>query len=318
MIQKVKNALKKRKVKLFFLFLFLSGLAWFISNLSNRYQGNTTFELVFEHAPDSMMLVSASRNTIDVRLDAIGFQFLIFNLAKKKVEIDLSDTRQKGQRYYLTPEDGKRQIARQMANGVRLLDIEVDTLFFEFYGVISKRVPVESMLNISFDQNYLLDGSIEIVPDSISVKGPKNEVDAIQVVRTNTIDLSELNEDFRLTAQLVKEPSHVKTVFSEDTVFLSGKVSRFSEKLIRVPVQIINLPENTVAQTFPKEVGVLIKASLGDLKKIRVSDLKVVGDYESVKESGQKSIQLSVSERSGTVHSGELSQKHVDFILKRE
>lgn len=318
MIQKIKNVLKKRKAKLFFLFLFLSGLAWFISNLSNRYQGNTTFELEFVNPPDSMMLVSASKNTMEVRLDAIGFQFLIFNLNNHKVEINLSDGRQKGEHYYLTPDIGKRQIEKQLKNGVKLLDIEVDTLFFEFYGVISKKVPVKSMLNIKFAQNHLLDGVIDIAPDSITVKGPRNEVDPIQFVRTNAIDLSEVKEDFALTAKLTKAPSLVKTDFSKKHVILSGKVSRFSEKVIRVPVQIINLPENTEAQTFPEEVSVLIKASVADLKKIRLNDLRVVGDYKSVRGSDQKSIELSIAKRPAAIHSVELSIKQVDFILKRE
>lgn len=318
MIEKIKNALKKRKAKLFFLFLFLSGLAWFISNLSNRYQGNTTFELEFVNPPDSMMLVRASKNRIDVKLDAVGFQFLMFNLGNKKIEINLSDVSQKGQRYYLTAASGTRQIEKQLKNGVKLLDIEVDTLFFEFYGVISKKVPVKSMLNAGFSQNYLLDGVIDIDPDSVTVKGPKNEVDSIRFVPTEVMYLSELKDDFSLAARLNKKTSLVKTDFSVAEVTLSGNVSRFSEKVILVPVQLINLPENTSAQTFPEEVGVLIKASVADLKQIRVSDLKVIGDYDSVRKSGQKSISLSVSEKPATIHSIELSNKHVDFILKRE
>jgi len=317
-IEKIKNALKKRKAKLFFLFLFLSSLAWFISNLSIRYQGNTTFELEFVNPPDSMMLVSASKKNMDVRLDAVGFQFLTFNLIRRKVEINLSEAQEKGRRYYVTSEAGKRQIDKQMTNGVKLLDVAMDTLFFEFYSVISKKVPVKSMLSTTFAQNYLLDGEIHIVPDSIIIKGPKNEVDAVEYVKTNTVRLSDLNENFTLTTQLIKEPSLVKTQFSKENVQLSGSVSRFSEKVIRVPVQVINLPENTSAQTFPEEVSVLIKASITDLKKIGVADLRVIGDYKSIRESGQNSMPLSISKQPAAVHSVELSQKHVDFILKRE
>ena len=318
MIQKIKNVLKKRKVKLFFLFLLLSTLAWFISNLSNRYQGITTFELDFMHPPDSMMLVSASKETIDVRLDAIGFQFLMFDLSKRKVEIDLSDTRQQGQRYYLTADNGKRQIDKQMASGVRLLDVGIDTLFFEFQSVISKKVPVRPMVNLNFKQNYFLEGVIQIAPDSIVVKGPKNEVGSIQYIPTNMIDLSELNDSFSLSTKLSRSPKLEKTEFSDKEVILSGKVSRFSEKVIRVPVRIINLPKNTQMQTFPDEVDVLVKASVADLKKLRTSEFQLIGDYKSVVESGQKSIKLSISELPSTIHSAELSKKEVDFILKRE
>lgn len=318
MIEKIKNILKKRKAKLFFLFLFLSGMAWFISNLSNRYQGISTFELEFVNPPDSMMLVSASKSTMDVRLDAVGFQFLMFNLSSRKVEINLSDAIKKGEKYYLTPDSGKRQIEKQMTSGVQILDFGIDTLFFEFYDVINKKVPIKSKAKISFAQNYLLDGDITITPDSIVVKGPRNEVDSIQFVPTNNIELSELNDDFSIVAKLIKEPSLVKTNFSEERVMLSGKVSRFSEKVIRVPITIINLPENTVIQTFPNEVNVLVKASVDDLKGVRASDLEVVGDFKSVEGSDQKSIELRISRQPSAIHSFGLSKKQVDFILKRE
>ncbi|QCX00255.1 YbbR-like domain-containing protein [Aggregatimonas sangjinii] len=318
MIEKIKNILKKRKAKLFFVFLFLSGLAWFISNLSNRYQGISTFELEFVNPPDSMMLVNASRSTMDVRLDAVGFQFLMFNLSSKKVEINLSDAIKKGGKYYLTPDSGRRQMEKQMTNGVKILDFGIDTLFFEFYDVISKKVPIKSKAKISFAQNYLLDGAIKITPDSIVLKGPQNEVDSIQFVETNAIELSELNDDFSIIAKLTKAPMLVKTEFSEEHAVLSGKVSRFSEKVVRVPVSIINLPENTVIQTFPNEVNVLVKASVDDLKKVRASDLEVIGDYKSVEGSDQNSIELRISRQPAAIHSVGLSKNQVDFILKRE
>lgn len=318
MIQKVKNVLKKRKVKLFFLFLLCSGLAWFISNLSDRYSSNTSFALEYVNFPDSLMLLQASKERIDVRLEAVGFQLLAYNLGKKEVKIDLSQVKVGTSGFFIGPNECRRQIERQLPNGVALSGTDGDSLFFGFYGVITKKIPVRSGIQLSLAQNYLLDGPLVITPDSLTIKGPKSEIDTINSLKTDKIELNGLTNDFSVRAAIFQSPDLENTLFSEASVQVKGKVARFSEKVIRVPVQVLNLPEGTSAQTFPDAVQILIKAKLADLKKIRTSDFLVTADYASVAGSNSKTLVLKLDKRPQNVYSSDLLESEVDFILKRE
>ena len=318
MIQKIKSVLKRRKAKLFFLFLLLSGLAWFISNLSHRYQSNTTFDLEFVNPPDSMMLSTASQKQVEVRLDAVGFQFLAFGFRKNKAIIDLTKIKKVGAYYEVSAASLKNQIENQLSSNVQVLQINADNLVFEFYSVISKKVPVRPELGLKFAQSYLLDGLITVNPDSVVIKGPKNEIDTLKYVVTEAVELPNLNSDFAITSKLVKPASLKRTEFSKSEVSLSGGVSRFSEKILKLPVTIINLPENIEAQTFPEEVDVLIKARLSDLKKLKPADIIVAGDYATVSGTDLKSVVLFIVKKPPTVRAAELYTEKVDFILKRE
>lgn len=317
MIQKVKNVLKRRKVKLFSLFLLLSGLAWFISNLSLRYESKAIFELEFVNPPDSMMMLSASHKEIEVQLDAVGFQFLAFGLGKKKVNINLSEAKRIGSKYVVGPSSLQSQIAQQLSSGVKLVRTNADSIVIKFYGVTSRKVPVKTQLKLQFAQNYVLDGSLVIRPDSIIIKGPINEIDTIRHLRTALTALENVNADFSVSSPLIQSNQLKKTWYSESEVVLIGKVTRFSEKIISVPISMINLPENTEAQTFPNVVNVLIKASLANLKNVKTSDIKVVGDYTTVN-TDNKTVLLRIVNQPNTIHSAELSRNYVDFILKRE
>jgi len=164
LFHKVKNVLKRRKAKLFFLFLILSGLAWFISNLSNRYQSNTFFDLEFVNPPDSMMLLKASEQKVEVRLDAEGFQFFAFGIRSKRVNIDLSEAKRSGTKYIVTPEAMQRQIEKQLSNGIQLVNTSSDTLVVEFYGVITKKLPIVPRVELQYTQNYLLEGARNVSP----------------------------------------------------------------------------------------------------------------------------------------------------------
>ncbi len=318
MIQKVKNVLKKRKVKLFFLFLLCSGMAWFISNLSDRYANNTSFDLEYVNFPDSLMLLKASKERIDVKLEAVGFQLLAYNIGKKGVKIDLSKVRENASGFFISPNECKRQIERQLPNGVKVSETDGDSLFFGFYGVMNKKVPIRPGIRLDFAQNYLLDGPLVLKPDSLTVKGPKSEVDTMTAVRTVEINLNGLTDDFSVRAEVFRSPELENTVFLETSVEIKGRVSRFSEKVIEVPVRVLNLPEGTKVQTFPEEIQILIKGKLGALKKLKPSDFLVTADYAALEGKGSKTLIVKLDSMPQNVYTSELLANQVDFILKRE
>ncbi|MGB5370937.1 MAG: hypothetical protein WBN18_10945 [Flavobacteriaceae bacterium] len=318
MIPKVKNVLKKRKVQLFFLFLLCSGLAWFVSNLSYSYPNSIVLELDYLNPPDSLRMAKASKNTIEVKLEAVGFQLLAINLGDHKFKMDLTNVKNNEALSYLSPAEAKRQLEQQLPKGVKLLETDGDTLFFKFFKVVVKKVPVHSAIHLNFSQNHMLDGPLQIIPDQISVSGPKNEIDTLVSVTTEKIELNDLQEDFSIMIDLLKPNTLTNTKYSTKTVQIKGKVAKFSEKVINVPIQVLNLPQGTVIQTFPEVAKLLIKAKLDDLKGITASDFQVFADYGTLGTPGQKKLRLFIGKRPLTVYTAEIIENEVDFILKRE
>lgn len=318
MIQKIKNSLKKRKVKIFLVFLFCSASAWFISKLSEPYISTTTFALNYTNTSDDLLLVNSSQDRIDVKLEAVGFQFLGFNFKKKDVAIDLIAVVKEGRQYYLPFQKYKTQIEKQLPSSMRLIDIEKDTLFFDFQEVISKEVPVKPQLQLNLAQNYLLDGKLEITPSTVIIKGPRNEVDTISYVKSSRIDLTDLTSDFSRKATLSIPVGLRYTSFSATSVTLAGKVTRFSEKMISVPIKVLNLPNGTAIKMFPDKVSILCKGTLNSLKNLKESDFEVIADFGKGKNNKSKELTLNLLEKPKKLASAVLQETHVEYILKRE
>ncbi|MFT6370290.1 MAG: hypothetical protein ACJAWH_001373, partial [Maribacter sp.] len=59
--------------------------------------------LEYVNTPQELLLNKKPRETIDVRLKAMGFQFVGFEIRKRKVQIDLSKVNVKDDRYYVLP-----------------------------------------------------------------------------------------------------------------------------------------------------------------------------------------------------------------------
>lgn len=318
MIEKIKHSLKKRKVKVFLVFLFCSTLAWFISKLSEPYISTTTLDLNYTNSNDDLLLVNSSNDKISVKLEAVGFQFLGFNFKKKDVVVDLSVVAKKGRQYYLPFQNYKEQIEKQLPNSMRLIDIEKDTLFFDFQEVISKEVPVRPQLELNLAKNYLLDGELVITPATIVIKGPINEVDTIAVVKSSKIDLTDLTSDFSRKATIHIPDALKYTSFSATSVTVSGKISRFSEKMISVTIKVLNLPNGTEIKMFPDKVNILCKGTLKTLKHLKDSDFEVIADFGKVQNKKTKKLALRLNKKPEKLSDAVLQETQVEYILKRE
>lgn len=302
---------------MFLMFLVCSALIWFIDNLSESYISNATFNLEYINVPDSLLLTNASKNKVDVKIQASGFQFLSFNIKNKNVKIDLSTPNKVGNKYFIAQNVYRKQIDKQLRS-MTLLEIDQDTLFFKFTEIASKKVPVNSRININLSQNFILDGELKIEPDTIIVKGPKSSIDSINSVNTLKLDFPEATSNFTHKVELYKSPELENTTFSTNSVFIYGKVARFSEKIIDVTIQVINLPEGFQIRTFPDKVSVLCSAKIDDLKNLGSSGFQVVADYDAIKDDSSNIIPLELVKKPENLQSAVLNKNQVEYILKRQ
>lgn len=316
-LQKIKNGLKKRKVKVFLVFLLCSSLIWFINNLSQTYIGNAVFDFEFVNVPEGFLFEKASKNNVNVKLRAGGFQFLRFNFTNKKVNIDLSELESETSVFFAPPEIYRKQIEKQLPGSMALLEIDSDTLFFEMVRVKSKKIPIKPRVVMNLAKNYLLDGKLILSPDTIVVTGPIEEIDTIKNVRTEKITLPDLASDFSKNVDLVQSPGLENTTYSDYRINIKGEIARFSEKIFKLPIAKINFPEGVEVRTFPEKVSVLCKAKISRLKDLEESDFEVVADYESISASANNEIPLKLNKKPDGVHSAKLLETEVEFILKR-
>lgn len=317
-IQRLKKVLNRRKVKLFSGFLFCSFLAWFISNLSESYNDFATFNLRFVNIPEDYMLIKASKEKVDVRIEALGFQLLGFSFRNKNVDIDMSSVEKNKGRFYITNTVYQKQLSKQLSNSIRLLEVERDSLFFDLKEISSKEVPVKPFVQMNFEQNYHLEGNLTTEPSFLTIRGPKDEIDSIRFISTPEVVFSNLDADFSRTVSVVKSDSLVNTSFSTESVRITGKVAKFSEKIIEVPVQVINLPQKVSIKIFPENVSILCKAKIEILKNLKGADFKVVADFSRVSGEGDKKLPLQLLENPENVYSANLVETEVEYILKRE
>ena len=318
MFKKVLNGLNQKKAKVFSLFLLCSFLAWFISNLSETYESRAYFTLNYRNLPDSLLLGKNSNNEIEAKLKTSGFQFLYYKIFRSQIDIDVSQVEYRNGQYVLSEEVLRRQMDQQLSQNISLLDLDRNVLEVDLYQVDSKKIPIQAKLKLQLQQNYILDGKIKISPDSVEVKGPKNEIDTIKSIKTVAIQLTDVNEDFSSEVSLVFPKGLDNSIFSEGRATVSGKVSKFSEKVFEVPVQVVNAPEGYQIRTFPNSVTILCKATIERLKEISASDFEIVADYAQLDGSESSKLFLEITESPQKVYDIKLEENTVNFVLEQQ
>lgn len=312
------HGLNKKKVKVFSLFLLCSFLAWFISNLSETYESRTIFTLNYRNLPDSLLLGKNAENQIEAKLRTSGFQFLYYKIFKRRIDVDLSQVIYSNGGYVIGEDALKKQMDQQLSQNISLLELDRDPLEVDLYQVNSRKIPIQPKLDLKLKQNYILDGKISMSPDSVVVKGPKNEIDTIQTIKTAIVQLSDVSADFSRTVSLTFPKGLDNSIFSISTATMSGKVSKFSEKIFEVPINVVNVPEGYQIKTFPNTVTILCKATIDRLKEIAASDFEVVADYEQLVGSGSSTLFLDVVQSPLKVYDIKLEDNSVNFVLEQQ
>lgn len=318
MIDQIKKGLNEREVKVFLVFLFFSTLIWFISKLSNTFEGEAVFDLKYVNIPENRLLLHASHDQLEVKLDALGFHFLGMSLSNREMQIDLSKSVEKANEFFIPKTEFKNQINKQLPSSMKLISVMSDTLFFDFQEIVTKIVPVKPNLQINLAQNYLLDGDLVIQPDSITIKGPKNEVDTIVYVKSLKVDLTKLTSDFAKKAVIIKPEALSHTYFSNQSVLVSGKVAKFSEKKIALQIEILNLPSDIAIETFPEQVNVICVGTLETLKELDATAFHVVADFRKLKNSTSQKLSLVLRKKPSNLYRANLEETEVEYILKRK
>ncbi len=318
MFKKGWKGLNKRKVKVFLLFLLCSFLAWFLSNLSEPYESRANFILNYKNLPDTLLLGNNAVNRIEAKIKTSGFKFLYYNFTNKRIDIDLSGIINRNGSYILTEDAVKKQMERQLSQSISLIDLDRRELKVDLYQVASKEIPIKANLDIQFRQNYILEGEPLINPAMVLVKGPKNEIDALTEIHTSKIELTDVSSDFSKDVLLVFPKTLDNSIFSINRASVSGKVSKFSEEVFDVPVQVVNFPEGYDVKTFPNAIKILCKATIGQLKVISANDFLVVADYKQRNNANDNVIFLEITKKPEKVHGVRLLENKINFVLERK
>ena len=144
--------------------------------------------------------------------------------------------------------------------------------------------------------------------------GSKFLIDSITEIVTEQLKIKDVNSNLLVSLNL-NLPKYAEDLkFSHNQVQVIAEIEKFTEGSIKVPVNIINIPDGIKIKYYPKEVSVVYYTSLSNFKSISASNFIVECDYSTL-HSDDTYLTPKIMQQPDVVKNVRLNEKRIEFIL---
>lgn len=257
--------------------------------------------------------------TVQLRVKAYGYTLLRYKTMAllSPIRINLKGSKvnsnSDGSEYFLTLGDKTSSFVSQLSDDILLLGLQPDTLHFSLANVIDKVVKVNPIINATFANQHMLAGSIRIVPQTVTLTGPRSILDTINEVKTFPIELNLLSKTHK---EKVKLTAISQVSFSQNIISLEVPVEKFTEATLEVPLIPLNVPETSQVILLPETITIKCNVIVSKYFQLKPNQFKVVCDFSDYDAVVAGKIRVSVLKSPDYVARIDFQPKYVDFILK--
>ena len=176
---------KNSKPRVFLFFLLLSFIFWMLARSTRQNSTRLDVGLDYNNVPENTIVGQQAPQSLEVELKTTGFQYLVYKIKPPRLSINLA--------LYANPEDtlvtiGKDEVRQMIISELsqegELRYLSGDDLMIPLDKIVRQRFPVIANLQIVYEQGFSPVGDAVIVPDSVTLTGPKHLISAIQSIST--------------------------------------------------------------------------------------------------------------------------------------
>jgi len=303
----------KGRFQFFFLFFLISFTFWFSTKLSNNYQIEQTFKIVWSDIPKNVIL-SNNKSKIDLLITASGIEILWYRLFKNKIILSLNETSFLSQPAQISLERKQYLFQQQLFSNTELNQIKTDDILLEYSLLNSKKVVVVPLASIKYRPGYLSDSPLRVIPDSILVTGPQSILDTLSKISTLPFISNDNNRDISETLILeAKEGLH----YEINQIKILMPISRYSEKEFTINLETINLPDKVKMKFFPPKIKLKITMPLILLNGINETDFGLAIDYNLIKEEPFKPPIIFLTKKPQKIKNISWNPKSVNYLIRK-
>ena len=301
-------------------FVLLSVFLWFLIKLSKEgYDAVVEFPVEYEKLPPNTSFREMPPDRIRVNLRASGFDILKYQLQSfRSIKVDVSQLERgassSNKSYWLT-NSNLGFVEGQLNDNVEVRYISPDTVFFNFSKVLSKKVPVELEVNKNYSKLISIYKEPELIPDSITITGPQEQLSRINSIFTELLNLTAEEESLLVNVPLVL-PNNPDLKFSHTETEVRIRFTQMTQGNFEVPIEVLQLPEAYNIKIFPETVSLTYHVAVKDYNKVSPPDFRVYANYADVADKPEsRYLNLAIEAYPAFVNYVNFEPKRVEFIL---
>lgn len=310
----IKNPFKNAKLKAFVVFLFLASVFWVLTKFSKQDVASVVATINYVNVPEGSVLAPSNPKEISFNLASTRFEFLRYTIKKPEIIIDvtsfLNENTNQGK------VDGvalEKLILNQVVGDGRITQLSSPELAITLERLNFKMVPVHAKVTIEYEVGFDALDAMEIKPDSVKITGTKKALDTIKFIETDKIVIQDISAEVIQEIPLNIWQDKSISVFPS-VVVAKQNVAEYSQKIVMVPVTMINQPLGGSFKLLPASVKVAFNIPVDKFNNVSASDFRIVCDYRSRNEEDNFMIPI-IKEQPDHITGIEMETKKIDLLL---
>ncbi len=314
-IEKLKN---DKRIIVFAVCLLIATTLWFLNALSKDYSTTISYPVKYINPPARQFLASQPPNKFELKVNAHGFTLLRHKLSLSFSPIVLNLTNitrniePNSNGYQIDTNALTRRISDQVSSEITIINILPDAFYIKLDSLITKMVPLKTNIEYNFKPQFNLKEPVTIKPNQIQITGPGTVLDTIYYLTTDYKKFDNLDADIIKTLK-ISHPE--KITIKPEKAELNILVEKFTEKEIKIPIQVRNLPANKNLKLFPSEIKLTVLIGLSEFDLINAAKFEVIVDYNNIK-ADVENLEISIDKKPAGVQILKFTPLNVEFLIE--
>lgn len=236
----------RERIIVFVVALILALALWLMVNLSRNYTLNIELPIQLGAVPAEKALVTDLPSTATVSVTGEGWKLINLYNNPPAINIDVSDTK-------VNLVDQVQQQMNAMLS-LTIQRVQPQTLTVQLGDRVSKKVPVQSAVNVNFSGQYGFLNPPTITPDSVTIEGAASLVEGIEKWSTDSVQISNVRKDISQTVPLKQSSQLINLSRSE--ISFEANVVEYTEGEMQANITTRNLPPGRMVSYSPLAIRI--------------------------------------------------------------
>lgn len=290
-------------------------LSWLVLALNSKYVYTAKTMMLYKNFPQNRAFHPLQSDTIDLQVEGTGWE-LIFNKLRinpANVDVDLSRLNNSD---FIVFTNQLANINRQINNKQKVIGAIPDTLYFNFTKSYQRKVRIKLNASLAYKSQFNQHAEIQLKPAFVNIRGPLELIDTLKFWETDTLTLKDLNKEEVLTVRLKKNAVKNVLVFPTTTQ-VTIPVEEFTEKVVELPIKVINNNAFHDVNIFPRKVKLTFMVSLSSYKDYNADAFEAVVDLNDWKQRGVSQLRVKITKSPKFTKLVNLQPAKIDFLIEK-
>jgi len=310
-----KTRFKRTNFNSFFFFLFFAVVIWIFVQFSKEYNEIIDIPVKYVNIPPDKLITTDNPSTLKLRMEENGFKIAWFSLFPPTLYVDVSKTQEQNGNLIYIIDENRNDILSQLDINFENSQFVKDVIAIRFQQKKEKKQPDIYEIKDDYAEGKTETDELQIQPDSVRVSGPDDLIDTLTRLSTQKIHIKKVKEDLKGKVKIDTAGLRNITLYTDEVEYFLD-VEKFTEGSVRVPIELINVPEGLNVVIFPKETLLFFQVVLKDYNKVGASDFRVVADFGELQEN-QDFLIPEIAKKPVFTNNLRLNEKKIQFIIKK-